>query len=153
MSCYISNSCHLIPKLNHSPPTTSAIIESLCKRPAMYIGSTSTQGLHHLVYEIVDNAVDEALAGFCIHIQVTLHRDGSVTVSDDGRGIPTGIQKKTGLSAMQVVFTVLHAGGKFDNDRVPVGEVACTGNCPGHIHGTTVTFLPDNTIFRETVFS
>lgn len=168
-------------------------LEAVRKRPAMYIGSTSAQGLHHLIYEIVDNAVDEALAGHCTHIQVTLNPDGSVTVTDNGRGIPVGIQKKTGLSAIQVVFTVLHAGGKFDNENykvsgglhgvgasvvnalshwlevtvyqdgcsyfqryehgIPTGDVVCRGVCPGHLHGTEVTFLPDDTIFRETYFS
>ncbi len=165
-------------------------LEAVRKRPGMYIGSTSLRGLHHLVYEIVDNAVDEALAGFCTVIDVSINPDNSITVIDNGRGVPVEMNKKKGISTVEVVYTILHAGGKFGGGAYKVSgglhgvgasvvnalskymEVKVEQN--GHIYrqryekgkpvtpleiigdsertGTTVTFLPDDTIFEETVF-
>jgi DNA gyrase subunit B len=95
-------------------------LQPVRERPAMYIGSTDTRGLHHLVYEVVDNSIDEALAGYCTRIWVVMNSNGSITVEDNGRGIPVDAMEKNGKSALEVVLTVLHAGGKFDKESYQV---------------------------------
>jgi len=167
-------------------------LEAVRKRPGMYIGSVSTKGLNHLIYEIVDNSVDEHLAGYCSEITVILEKDGTATIKDNGRGIPVGINEKTGLPAVEVVFTMLHAGGKFGDGGYKIsgglhgvgasvvnalstwldvtiktdgkvyhqryeegkktGDVEEIGTCRKGDTGTTVTFMPDGSIFEKTYF-
>src|SRR5207247_1328328 len=131
-------------------------LQAVRKRPAMYVGSVDSRGLHHLVHEVVDNSIDEAMAGFCKEIQVTLNTDGSVTVADDGRGIPVDLHPKYGVPGVELVLSRMHSGGKGREHRMgfergqKASNLEVVGSAKGT--GTTISFRPDSQIFEEIEF-